>query len=147
MNLNELQDEWDKDSDFSFNRAYIKEEIRNIWRLHAKYQRFLNQEKTNMSIISHALKKMQKEKYEFYVMPAKNGVLTKEQQKELPQGKIYRGDADKYIQADKEMLETSLRYDATKIKVEFLQSIMSQISHSQYYFSNVLAQLKHEDGS
>jgi len=126
MLLEQIQDEWAKDSDI--DKTELGEESLKIPKLHNKYFQIFSKERLLLRKYEADLKKLKLEKYEFYTQgPSKE---TKDRDWELPaKGIILKQEMPMYLEADKDIIELSLKIGYQQEKVEFLDSIIRSLTN------------------
>jgi len=126
MLLEQIHDEWAKDSDI--DKTELGEESLKIPKLHNKYFQIFSKEKLLLRKYEADLKKLKLEKYEFYTQgPSKE---TKDRDWELPaKGIILKQEMPMYLEADKDIIELSLKIGYQQEKVEFLDSIIRSLTN------------------
>ena len=143
MNIDDILAEWSKDSNVNINE--LGQESINIPKLHNKYYRMLSNERLLLLKHQSDYKKLELDKYEYY-----SGNLDEESLKEKgwkPWPKlILKGDLDRYIEADKDVISLSLKIGLQKEKVTMLESILHTLSNRQYQIRNTLEFMKIQNG-
>jgi hypothetical protein len=126
MLLEQIHDEWAKDSDI--DKTELGEESLKIPKLHNKYFQIFSKERLLLRKYEADLKKLKLEKYEFYTQgPSKE---TKDRDWELPaKGIILKQEMPMYLEADKDIIELSLKIGYQQEKVEFLDSIIRSLTN------------------
>ena len=114
MKIEEIREAWDADS--VIDKTEIGDESLRIPKLHAKYMRMLSDERLLLRKLESDLKVLRRDKYEFYTMGP-----TKEQKDlgwELPaRGMVLKQDINIYMEADKQVVDLSLRIGMQQEKV------------------------------
>lgn len=143
MKLEDIFNLWEVDS--KIDRTDISNEAAKIPQLHHKYFKIFSNERLLLRKYEAELKVLKLEKYEFYTQgPTKETI---EKGWAFPaQGKILKNDAPNYIEADREMINLSLKIGIQKEKIELLQSIIDSISNRSYILSNVINWEKFTNG-
>lgn len=135
MTREEILGNWDGDA--QINAAKLADEALNVPRLHAKYWRFLSNEKIILRMLESDLKVLALEKYEFLTQGptketvAKGWVLP-------PRGCILKGDADRYLDADKDLINLSLKVANQKEKVAILDDIIKSLNARNWSIRNAI---------
>ena len=139
MKIEEIREAWDADS--VIDKTEIGDESLRIPKLHAKYMRMLSDERLLLRKLESDLKVLRRDKYEFYTMGP-----TKEQKDlgwELPaRGMVLKQDINIYMEADKQVVDLSLRIGMQQEKVEMLDSILRSIMNRGYQLKTALDFLK-----
>lgn len=143
MKLDEIQKVWNDDAKISLDR--IDEEATKIPLLHSKYYQIYSSERLILKKQQSDYKKLYLEKFEFYTQGP-----TEEQHKKgwvLPaKGVILKNEADRYLEADDDLINMSLRIEVQKEKVDFLYSIIDNINKRSFQLSNALNFMKWQSG-
>ena len=139
MKIEEIRAEWDADA--VIDKTEIGDEALKIPKLHAKYMRMLSDERLLLRKLETDLKVLKRDKYEFYTMGP-----TKEQKDlgwELPaRGMVLKQDINIYMEADKQVVDLSLRVGMQQEKVELLDSVIRSIMNRGYQLKTALDFLK-----
>jgi hypothetical protein len=95
--------------------------------MHAKYIRILSHERLVLKKLEADYKQLKLEKQEFYIDgPTKDQI---DKGWELPaKGRIVKSEAGPYIEADKDIINLSLKIGMQQEKIEVLRSIVDTIS-------------------
>jgi len=129
MKIESIFEEWDKDTDV--DKTQLDDESIKIQKLHHKYYKVYVSERLLYRKLEADMKQLKLEKYEFYTQGP-----TKEQKDkgwELPsRGLILKGDIPTYIDADKDIIELSLKIGYQLEKIEFLESILKSLQNRGY---------------
>ena len=135
MKVEEIISEWSKDCEIDVTN--ISNESANISKLHNKYYQMYMQEGFRLRKMRSDFKVFRKLKEEYY-----RGDLSMEDLREYgwdPQPlKILRSDIPTYIDADEHILEKSLRLGMQEEKVEYLESIIKQISNRGFQLKTIV---------
>ena len=139
MNIDQIRELWEADSEI--DKTELGDEALKIAKLHAKYMRHLSDERLLLRKLEADMKVLKRDKYEFYTLGP-----TKEQKMngwELPaRGMVLKQDINIYMEADKEIVELSLRIGMQQEKVELLDSILRSIMSRGYQLKTALDHLK-----
>lgn len=124
MKIESIFDEWEKDS--HIDRTELGDEAIKIPKLHHKYYKVFISERLLLRKLDADLKQLKLEKYEFYTQgPTRD---QKEKGWELPaRGLILKGDIPTYIDADKDIVELTLKIGYQQEKIELLESIIKSL--------------------
>lgn len=143
MKLESIFELWDVDS--KINREDLSDESLRISTLHSKYHKIYTQERLTLRKYEHELKQLKLDKYEFYTQgPTKE---TMEKGWQLPPvGKVIRSDVDKYMDADKDIIELSLKVGVQHEKIELLESILKTIHNRGFQIKNAIDWIKFTSG-
>ena len=125
MKIDDIYAEWEKDS--QLDRAELGEEALKIPKLHHKYFKIFTHERLQLRKLETELKQLKLEKHEFFTMgPTEE---THEKGWRLPpQGKILRSDVNNYIEADKDIVNLSLKIGIQHEKIDLLDSIIKSLT-------------------
>lgn len=121
MKIDDILLLWDVDS--KIDRSELGEEALKISVLHKKYYKIFINEKLVLKKYEMELKQLKLEKFEFYTQGP-----TPEQASKgwtLPSiGRIVRSDVDRYIEADKDIVNLVLKVAVQHEKIDLLESII-----------------------
>jgi Recombination, repair and ssDNA binding protein UvsY len=135
VKIESIFDEWEKDS--HIDRTELGEEAVKIPKLHHKYYKVFISERLLYRKLEADLKQLKLEKYEFYTQGP-----TKEQKDkgwELPaRGLILKGDIPTYIDADREIVELTLKIGLQLEKIEFLESIIKSLTNRGFQIKSAI---------
>jgi len=128
LKIDDVYKEYEKDS--VIDQTDLHNESLNIPMLHAKYYRLFSHEKMVLRRLEADLKLLKKAKYEFYSQgPSKEQV---DAGWELPaRGLILKADIPMYLDADKDIIDLSLKIGLQQEKVEFLESVTRGLVNSK----------------
>jgi hypothetical protein len=125
MKLDEIYDQWKKDSDL--DKTELGDESLKIPKLHHKYFQVYTSEKLLLRKFESELKQLKLSKYEFYTMgPTED---TPKDWKLPPRGMILKGDIPMYLDGDQEIINLSLKIGLQQEKVELLESIIKSLTN------------------
>ena len=135
MKIELIFDEWEKDS--QIDRTELGDEAVKIPKLHHKYYKVFISERLLLRKLDADLKQLKLEKYEFYTQgPTKE---QKEKGWELPaRGLILKGDIPTYIDADKDIVELTLRIGFQQEKIELLESIIKSLTNRGFHIKSAI---------
>ena len=143
MKLEEILDSWDRDS--NIDQTELGRESLKIPLLHAKYVRWLANERLVCKKLKVELKQLELEKYEFYTQGP-----TKEQKDAgwiLPaRGMILKQEVSQYTSGDKDLINVSLKIGMAEEKVALLESIIWSLKDRTFALKNALDFLKFTSG-
>ena len=125
MKIDDIYAEWEKDS--HLDRAELGEEALKIPKLHHKYFKIFTHERLQLRKLETELKQLKLEKHEFFTMgPTEE---THERGWRLPpQGKILKSEVNNYIEADKDIVNLSLKIGIQHEKLDLLESIIKSLT-------------------
>ena len=129
MNIEQLQEEWDKDCEIDDN--YLGENSTTTPKLHAKYLKILVQVKLKHTKLSSDYNLTRKNKFRYY-----RGELSRDELPDLQwdqwQGvKPIKNEMDEFLKGDAEL-------NAMEIKIKYLETMI-------YFLESVLQQIKARD--
>lgn len=129
MKLEQIFAEWEKDS--NIDQTELGEESLKISKLHHKYFQILTYERVQHRKLEAELKVLRLDKHEFYTQgPTKE---TMDKGWELPPvGKILRSDVTNYLEADKDIVNLSLKIGIQLEKIDLLKSIITTLNSRGY---------------
>jgi hypothetical protein len=129
MKIDDIFEEWNKDS--NVDRTELGDEALKIPKLHHKYFQIFSNEKLLLRKYESEMKILKLEKYEFYTQGPNEETQAKGW--ELPaKGLILKSDIPMYIEADKHIIELSLKIGLQQEKIDLLESIIKSLSNRGY---------------
>ena len=142
MKIEDLFEEWKKDSEI--DKTELGDEALKIPKLHHKYfQHYIN-EKMLLRKYESEFKKLKLDKHEFYTQgPNEN---TPPNWKLPPRGMILKSDIPMYMDADKEIIDMSLKIGFQQEKIEFLDSILKTLNNRGYNIKTAVDWIKFTNG-
>jgi hypothetical protein len=125
MNIEQLQEMWDKDSEIDDN--FLGETTTATPKLHAKYIKILVNVKLKHTKYQSDYLLMRKNKFRYY-----RGELSREELQDLGwaqwQGiKPLKNEMDEFLQGDSELITLKIKIDYLETMIYFLESIMGQL--------------------
>lgn len=124
MKLEEIFDEWSKDSEI--DRTELGSESLRIAKLHVKYFRMFSEERLVLKKMDTEHKVLYKNKCEWL-----NGTMDQETLKELGWKpnflKIMKSELQMYVDADQDIIKSNLRMSIQQEKVSVLESIIKSL--------------------
>lgn len=144
MKLESIFEMWDQDA--KINREDLSDESLRISTLHAKYHKIYTQERLTLRKFEHEMKQLKLDKYEFYTQgPTKE---TMDLGWQLPAvGKVIKSDVDKYMDADKDNVNMSLKIGLQHEKITLLESIIKTIHNRGFQIKNAIDWIKFTSGA
>jgi hypothetical protein len=143
MKFEDIFEEWKKDSDI--DRTELGLESLKIPKLHHKYYTYLVAEKAILRKHESQFKQLKLLKYEFFTQG--HTEETRSLGWQLPaKGMILKPDIPMYIEADKDIVELSLKIGGQQEKVEFLESIIKSFQTRGYIIKNAIEFAKFVSG-
>ena len=135
MNLEEIQNEWEKDS--KIDRTELGQESIKIPALHSKYYQMYSRERLQQARLVETLKLLRKDKWDYYSGNLDKGEL--EEKGWYPfQMKVLKSDIPMYIDSDQEIVESNLKVAYSKEKVDFLEAIIRTLNLRSYQINNAI---------
>lgn len=129
MTLDEIFQEWEKDSDIDISN--LQNESLKIPKLHHKYYRIFSNEKLVLKKMEYDMTELKRLKQDYY-----SGVMDYDTLKELGWSpnplKILRGDLQHYIQSDKDVIQRNLKISVQQEKVDLLTDIIKMIHNRNF---------------
>jgi hypothetical protein len=126
MKLENIIELWEEDT--NINSSELGEEALKIPKLHSKYYQIYIKEKLMLRKYEADLGGLRLNKTEFYMY----GPSSQEQIDlgwKLPaSGKVLKSDLPKYVDADNDVIEQTLKIGLQKEKVDFLDSIIKSLT-------------------
>lgn len=126
MKIDDIYDEWEKDA--HIDRTELGEESLKIPKLHHKYFKIYTHERLVLRKYEAELKQLKLLKHEFYTLGPteetheKGWVLP-------PQGRILKSEVGNYVDADKDVVNLTLKVGIQQEKIELLQSIVKSLTN------------------
>ena len=143
MKFEDIFEEWKKDSEI--DRTELANESLRIPKLHHKYYMILVAEKSLLKKLEADMKQLKLLKYEFYSQG--HTEETKALGWQLPaRGMILKADIPMYLEADKDIIDLSLRIGMQQEKVEFLESVIKSFQTRGYIIKNAIDFMKWTSG-
>lgn len=129
MKLEDIQNEWDKDS--KIDHTNLGSEALNSSQLHAKYYKIFIRERMSLRKQEADIAELKQYRFQFY-----EGKLDDETLRELGweeeyrafQLKVLKSEIPRYLESDKILIEANLKLGLQEEKVKFLESIISTIN-------------------
>ena len=143
MKFEDIFDEWKKDCDI--DRTDLAVESLKIPKLHHKYYMWYIAEKNALRKLELQMKELKLAKNEFYGQG--HTEETREKGWTLPaRGMILKTDIPMYLEADKDIIEHSLKIGMQQEKVEFLESIIKSLQTRGYLIKNAIDFMRFQMG-
>lgn len=135
MRIEEIVESWSKDCEI--DQTNVSNESASIPKLHNKYYQMYMQEGLKLRKLKADNKLLLKLKGEYY-----RGELSIEELNDHgwePQPlKILKGDIPSYVEADKDVIEMSLKIGMQEEKVDYLESIIRMISNRGFQLKTIV---------
>lgn len=143
MKFEDIFDEWKRDSEI--DQTDLGNESLKIPKLHHKYYMMLLSERSSLRKLEAQMKQLKLSKYEFYSQG--HTEETKKLGWELPpRGIILKADIPMYIEADKDLIDLSLKIGIQGEKVDFLDSIIKSLQTRNFLIKNAIDFLRWTNG-
>lgn len=146
MKIEDILSEWSADADLLKDPSQINRSVLSIPKLHHKYYTVFLHEKMVLMKYMAEFNILKKEKKEFYIQGP-----SKETQKlgwELPAiGRVHKPDVDIYMDADRQIIDSTLKVGLQKEKVDFIKEILINIKYQGTNLKTALEDLKFKDGN
>lgn len=143
MKFEDIFDEWKRDSEI--DQTDLGNESLKIPKLHHKYYMILLSERSSLRKLEAQMKQLKLSKYEFYSQG--HTEETKKLGWELPpRGIILKADIPMYIEADKDLIDLSLKIGVQGEKVDFLDSILKTLQTRNFLIKNAIDFLRWTNG-
>ena len=144
MKLESILELWEADS--KINREVLDDEALGISTLHHKYHKIYTQERLTLRRLEAELRVLKLEKYEFLTQ----GPTRETQEKGWvlpPIGRVIKSDCQQYIDADKDIIDLTLRIGIQHEKIELLESILKNLQNRGYNIKTAIDWIKFTSGA
>lgn len=136
MNIEQLQEEWDRDSEIDDN--YLGEHATKTPKLHAKYIKLLVNVKLKHTKLQSDYNILRKNKFRYF-----RGELSRDELQALDwsqwQGiKPLKNEMDEFLQGDTELNTLRVKIDYLETMIYFLESVMKQLQSRDYQISTAV---------
>lgn len=143
MSTDDISEMWAADS--RIDETNLVGESKKIPELHNKYYTLYYREALKVKKLRYDYKELELAKREWF-----DGSMAEEDLRERGwkpyQKKILRNDVDKYIQADKDIINLSLKIDYHSTRANFLEDIIKTIHSRNFVIKNMIDVLKFQHG-
>jgi hypothetical protein len=143
MSTDDISDVWSKDC--KIDETNLAGEAKRIPELHSKYYNMYYKEALKVKKLRSDYKELELLKREWL-----DGTMAEEDLKDLGwrpnQKRIIRQDMDKYIQADKDIINMSLKIDYHSARANFLEDIVRTIHGRNFIIKSMIDILKFQHG-
>jgi hypothetical protein len=143
MTIDEILSLWETDSKIS--PTELGEEALKIASLHHKYFKIYTREKIILKKQESDFKKLKLDKYEFYSQGANEE--TPKTWRLPSKGLILKAEIPAYMEADKEIIDLSLKIGYQQEKVDLLESIIKSFQYRGYNIKSAIDWHKFTMGS
>ena len=141
--MEEISEMWAKDA--PIDETNLVGESKKIPLLHSKYYNLYYKEVLRVKKLKAEYKELEHLKREYY-----DGSIDEETLSEMGwkpfQLKVLRGDLDKYIQSDKDVINLSLKIDFHSANANYLEDIIKTIHSRNFVIKNMIDILKFQAG-
>lgn len=145
MKLEDIMSEWDKDS--QLDRTKLDSVSLELPKMHAKYIRILSHERLLLRKYEADYKQLKFDKYDFYVDGWSEDHPDEWKDKAPARGRILKADVGRYLEADKDIINLSLKIGMQNEKIEVLKSIVDTISRLGFQVKNAIDWMRFQNGS
>jgi Recombination, repair and ssDNA binding protein UvsY len=143
MKLEEIYEEWNKDSEI--DKTELGDEALKIPKLHHKYYQIYTTERMILRKYENDFKQLKLAKYEFYTIgPSEE---TPSSWRLPPRGMILKADVPMYMESDKEIIDMSLKIGIQQEKVELLESIIKSLTNRGFQIKSAIEWTKFTMGA
>lgn len=142
--MDEIIEMWSKDS--IIDESNLVNESKKIPALHAKYYNLYYKEVLRVKKLKYDYKELEATKREYYDGSMDEETLAEYGWKPF-QLKVLRGDMDKYIQSDKDIIQLSLKIDYHSANANYLEDIIKTIHSRNFIVKNMIDILKFQAGA
>lgn len=143
MKLEEIESEWSQDA--PLDTTNLSKSAADIPILHNKYYKLMVREKIALGKLKAAYDILKFEKYEFLLNPTKEGL---DKGWEIPdKGKLLKNEVDRYLSADKELVDIGLKILVQQEKVDYLKEIVQSFKTRAYLIKDIIEDRKWLEGN
>jgi hypothetical protein len=135
MKLEDIYIEWEQDA--NIDRSELGNEVLRIPKLHHKYFKIFTNERLILRKYEVELKQLKLEKHEFFTMGPTEETHARGWRLP-PQGKILRSDVNNYIEADKDVVNITLKIGIQQEKLELLESIIKSLTNRGFTIKSAI---------
>ena len=133
MNLETIQSMWEKDS--QIDKDNLHDESLKIPALHAKYHEMFNNILLLRKRAEQQRKNIRHERYEYFSGKADPDVYV---DNPFPKKIRDKDTMQKYLDADESLMNVSLKIDYYETMLNYIESILKQISNRTYQVKNAI---------
>lgn len=135
MTLEEILESWENDC--VVDKTELAEESLKIPGLHSKYLKILSTEKLKLKKLESDHKILKLEKYEFYTQGHTEDTMKRGWN--LPaKGMILKADIPMYMEADEDIINSTLKISYQNEKIEALDTIIKSIMNRGYQIKSAI---------
>ena len=143
MSTDDISEMWAVDA--RIDETNLMGESKKIPELHNKYYTLYYKEALRVKKLRYDYKELEHAKREWF-----EGSMAEEDLRERGwkpyQKKILRNDVDKYIQADRDIINLSLKIDYHSARANYLEDIIKTIHSRNFVIKNMIDVLKFQHG-
>lgn len=144
MNINEILDQWDSDSNMSPSDM-TGESIKSP-KLHAKYYRLLVEERLRLEQMKQDKKVLYHDLFDYFVGDISEELLKKRQWKPRLRSRILKTDFQMHLESDETWTQNNLKVALQTEKVEALDAIIKVINNRSFHINNIISWEKFRNG-
>ena len=144
MKLDDIQTLWGEDVNIVDDM--LDEEALKIPRLHQKYYKIYSTEKLLLAKIKADLKTLQAMKWEYYAGELAEEDLNEQGWEPFPK-RVLKADVPRYIEADKDIIQTTLKIAQQQEKVDFCADIIKSLRDRGFLIKNAIEWRKFTNGA
>jgi hypothetical protein len=135
MTLEEILESWEQDC--VVDKTELADESLKIPSLHSKYLKLLSSEKLKLKKLETEYKQLKLDKHEFYSQGHNEETMQKGWK--LPaKGMILKSDIPMYMEADEDMINTTLKISYQQEKVDVLEAIIKSVMNRGYQIKSAI---------
>jgi hypothetical protein len=143
MSTEDISELWAVDS--KIDETNLIHESKRIPELHSKYYNMYFKEALKVKKLKADYKELEHAKYEYY-----SGNMDMDDLKargwEPFRLKVIRQDMDKYMMADKDIINLSLKIDYHSVRANYLEDIIKTIHSRNFVIKNIIDVMKFQHG-
>lgn len=143
MKLESIEQLWEQDSKVD-NQA-LDEEALKLSSLHYKYHKIMTHERLVLKKYEAEMRVLKLDKYEFYTQGPTQETQAKGW-KMPPIGRIIKSDANQYIEADRDIIDLTLKIGVQQEKIVLLDSIIKTLAGRGYQLKTAVEWIKYTGG-
>lgn len=129
MNIDDILSTWEEDC--KIDKTELGDEALRLFSLHHKYHKIFTNERLILKKQESDFKQLRLEKHEFYSQG--HTEETRKKGWELPaKGMILKSDLAMYVEADKDIINLSLKIGLQQEKIQILDSILKVIMNRSF---------------
>jgi hypothetical protein len=136
MNIEQLQEEWDKDCEIDNN--YLGETTTATPKLHAKYLKLLVNVKLKHTKFQSDYNMLRKNKFRLYRGELSHDELTNLGWNQWQGVKPLKNEMDEFLSGDTELNTLRVKIDYLETMIYFLESVMKQLHSRDYQISTAV---------